>query len=372
MGGAAFSEKDLGKTVSIKGDKVKLNGKVLPVRWDGGIKHHDCTGRIKSVVGSVKGKVELEGWQVFQNPIHGGGIAPNCAALVNMCDDGQIGHIILRYCIKTCGVCGALSGTAVARMVRRAVPAGPKTTVSPAAPVLTAMPATAAPTPPCDDDDAGARVALGGNELGDARKQLRREDPGSHMSIGIDMSGAKCADMAKQCSDAQIGHILHKYCTKSCGLCGSKELTASWTPLPTVAGDEIDAAKTAWTAPPTAMPLPSQRPTTAAPTVLPVQTAAPTTAVPTPPCVDDNAGVRVALGGNELGGVAPDCAALLGQCDNAQIGHILLQHCMKTCDVCDCERSPWSSSRSDAWVHRCTDAWAHGYMNASMMICMYH
>ena len=66
---AAFSSTDVGKTVSIDGDMVTVDGQVRRIKPWGDTKHHDVTGKIKGVVAKVKGKVRLEDGDEFENPI---------------------------------------------------------------------------------------------------------------------------------------------------------------------------------------------------------------------------------------------------------------------------------------------------------------
>ena len=64
---AAFSNRDMGKAVSITGNVVFVDGNVRKVNW-GAAKHHDLTGTIKSVDPKYKGRVGLEDGQEFDNP----------------------------------------------------------------------------------------------------------------------------------------------------------------------------------------------------------------------------------------------------------------------------------------------------------------
>ena len=63
----AFSNTDVGKTVSIAGDDVIVDGRVRKVKWHD-VKHHNLNGKIKSVNPTYKGKVELEDGQEIENP----------------------------------------------------------------------------------------------------------------------------------------------------------------------------------------------------------------------------------------------------------------------------------------------------------------
>ena len=67
--GSAFTNADIGKTVSIKGDDVKIDDVSRSIAW-GDAKHHDCTGTIKSVEEKPKGKVQLTDKQEFENGAH--------------------------------------------------------------------------------------------------------------------------------------------------------------------------------------------------------------------------------------------------------------------------------------------------------------
>jgi len=68
--GAAFTNADVGKEVSIEGDAVKIGGMPRYISW-GDAKHHDCSGNIKSVEEKHKGKVQLEDEQEFENGENG-------------------------------------------------------------------------------------------------------------------------------------------------------------------------------------------------------------------------------------------------------------------------------------------------------------
>ena len=67
-----FSNKDLGKTVRMRGDDVWVNGEPWNGFWGNASHPEDCTGKIVSVVQSVKGKVRLDGPNQceFENPAH--------------------------------------------------------------------------------------------------------------------------------------------------------------------------------------------------------------------------------------------------------------------------------------------------------------
>ena len=67
-----FSNKDLGKTVRMRGDDVWVNGEPWNGFWGNASHPEDCTGRIVSVVQSVKGKVRLDSPNQceFENPAH--------------------------------------------------------------------------------------------------------------------------------------------------------------------------------------------------------------------------------------------------------------------------------------------------------------
>ena len=67
---AAFSNADVGKSVSITGDKVLVDGMVRNVNW-GDTQHRSMDGWIKSVDPKYKGKVELEDGQEFENGAKG-------------------------------------------------------------------------------------------------------------------------------------------------------------------------------------------------------------------------------------------------------------------------------------------------------------
>ena len=69
---AMFSKADIGKTVEITGDKLKVGstdgGSFYPaVRW-GGAAHTDCRGTIKCVEEGLYGRVQLKGGSEFENP----------------------------------------------------------------------------------------------------------------------------------------------------------------------------------------------------------------------------------------------------------------------------------------------------------------
>ena len=64
---AAFSKDDIGKVVSIRGDKVKVDGRERLVLWDY-TEHHDCEGKILSVEEKLKGAIQVENGIVFENP----------------------------------------------------------------------------------------------------------------------------------------------------------------------------------------------------------------------------------------------------------------------------------------------------------------
>ena len=63
---AAFTAADVGRTASIKGDAVKVEGVARAVTW-GDAKHHDCSGKIKSIEELPGGKVKLEDGHEFEN-----------------------------------------------------------------------------------------------------------------------------------------------------------------------------------------------------------------------------------------------------------------------------------------------------------------
>ena len=69
MDRAVFTAADVGKTVSIRGDVVHVEGELelREVAW-GTARHEDCTGKIRSVEPCVMGKVQLEGGPEFENP----------------------------------------------------------------------------------------------------------------------------------------------------------------------------------------------------------------------------------------------------------------------------------------------------------------
>ena len=58
---------DVGKSVSIVGDDVKIDGERRTVHW-GDAKRQDSAGRIRSVEEKPKGRVQLEDGQEFENP----------------------------------------------------------------------------------------------------------------------------------------------------------------------------------------------------------------------------------------------------------------------------------------------------------------
>ena len=64
---AALSRDDIGKTVKIVGDMLKVDGALRRVLWNGA-EHSDCEGKIADVDATAKGQVALDG-AVFQNPI---------------------------------------------------------------------------------------------------------------------------------------------------------------------------------------------------------------------------------------------------------------------------------------------------------------
>ena len=63
----AFTNSDVGKEVSIEGDAVKIDGELRYIEWSDA-KHHNCSGKIKSVEEKYKGRVHLEDGQEFENP----------------------------------------------------------------------------------------------------------------------------------------------------------------------------------------------------------------------------------------------------------------------------------------------------------------
>ena len=64
----AFSNADVGQTVSITGNDVLVDGKVRFVYW-GDAKHNNMQGTVKSIDPKYKGKVELESGHVFENGV---------------------------------------------------------------------------------------------------------------------------------------------------------------------------------------------------------------------------------------------------------------------------------------------------------------
>ena len=64
---AAFTDADVGQTVSITGDAVTVNGVGRAVQWHGA-RHHNCSGKIGSVVANPQGSVVLEDGEEFENP----------------------------------------------------------------------------------------------------------------------------------------------------------------------------------------------------------------------------------------------------------------------------------------------------------------
>ena len=65
---AAFSEEDVSKTVELKNAKLKVDGVEWTVQWCQA-NPADCDGTIASVEAKVKGKIQLENGQEFENPI---------------------------------------------------------------------------------------------------------------------------------------------------------------------------------------------------------------------------------------------------------------------------------------------------------------
>ena len=59
---AAFTNADVGKEMSIKGDTVKIDGKPRHVSWRD-TKHHDRSGKITSVEEKYKGREREEVWE---------------------------------------------------------------------------------------------------------------------------------------------------------------------------------------------------------------------------------------------------------------------------------------------------------------------
>ena len=66
LGIPAFTSTDIGEKLSIKGDAVTVSGRPRYVKWTDA-KHHDCSGKIKSVEEEDKGKVQLADGQEFEN-----------------------------------------------------------------------------------------------------------------------------------------------------------------------------------------------------------------------------------------------------------------------------------------------------------------
>ena len=64
---AAFSDEDVSKTVEIEDAKVKVDGIERTVQWGKAVPA-DCSSVIVSVESKVKGKVQLENGQEFENP----------------------------------------------------------------------------------------------------------------------------------------------------------------------------------------------------------------------------------------------------------------------------------------------------------------
>ena len=64
----AIKNSDVGKTATIKGNRLYINGRKRPVLWRGAA-HKDCTGTITSAEEKLKGKVAIEGpVGSFENP----------------------------------------------------------------------------------------------------------------------------------------------------------------------------------------------------------------------------------------------------------------------------------------------------------------
>ena len=101
---------DVGRTVSIEGDNVMLDGKEAKlyggdsIGWDtivwGDAKHHDCSGKIKSVDGKWKGKVQLENGDWFENPRET--CRHNCNATTLSKENYPAGHL-RAFDIGECG-----------------------------------------------------------------------------------------------------------------------------------------------------------------------------------------------------------------------------------------------------------------------------
>ena len=64
--GPGFTHADIGKTVCIKGDDVKIDGVSRIISW-GNSCHHNCSGTIQSVDETPKGRVQLEDGESFEN-----------------------------------------------------------------------------------------------------------------------------------------------------------------------------------------------------------------------------------------------------------------------------------------------------------------
>ena len=66
----ALDKEDIGKTVQIVSDRLKIDGRERQhVAWNGA-KHSNCQGKLVSVDATVLGEVTLDG-AAFQNPIRG-------------------------------------------------------------------------------------------------------------------------------------------------------------------------------------------------------------------------------------------------------------------------------------------------------------
>ena len=86
--GTAFSNADVGKTVSITGNHVLVGDKDRKIHW-GDAKHANIQGIIKSVDMMYKGKVELEDGQVFENGGNGVGQTEWRASYKPACTESQ-------------------------------------------------------------------------------------------------------------------------------------------------------------------------------------------------------------------------------------------------------------------------------------------
>ena len=63
----ALSDADVGRTVTIEGDWLAVDGEARAVMW-GDAAHQDCRGKILQVEPRLKGDVLLESGLVFENP----------------------------------------------------------------------------------------------------------------------------------------------------------------------------------------------------------------------------------------------------------------------------------------------------------------